>query len=464
MTFLNDEYTLQIDDLGYRPQVDKIRELILDADTPFSIGISGRWGSGKTSIMKYLMASLGGEPMRHRMTFHTEIIKEQKDFRSVYTLFEDKSDCAQVQAIWFNPWEHESAEEPFIELLKEIKNHFSMLQSLDQGKKIVSVSLQAGLDMLGSLLGLGRNQGSNVKGIGEKYEFDNFEYTARTQRFKLVFQDAVEKLLKQEDSETTDQNARLVIFVDDLDRCENDTIGKLLKEIKQYLSTQRCVFVFGYDRHHIERALATTATKSSKETRAYLEKLFQTTFYIKEPAPDKIRYFVHDQLEKFPFIANNARDELATFITEIVDPNPRRLKSYVIAFYFHVMNADVNTEPIELGELKKFALIAYLKLFYESVYSALENTSELLEDLIAVFKNRAIADATNQREYYFHLEMRSHLHSIPVLDIKVESTDEYETKFLNEVYEMHGKHKSFERFMEAFVNVFTDEPNPTHYF
>ncbi|MDQ7083419.1 MAG: P-loop NTPase fold protein [Sulfurovum sp.] len=48
------------------------------------------------------------------------------------------------------------------------------------------------------------------------------------------------------------EESRVILFIDDLDRCEDATIATLLKEIKQYLSTKYCIFVFGYDRQHIE--------------------------------------------------------------------------------------------------------------------------------------------------------------------------------------------------------------------
>ena len=84
MKFLNDEYTLDIEVLADKNQIDKIRELVLWAPTPFSIGISGRWGSGKSSIMKYLMASLDGKPVKHQLNFQDKAIEEEGEFQNVF--------------------------------------------------------------------------------------------------------------------------------------------------------------------------------------------------------------------------------------------------------------------------------------------------------------------------------------------------------------------------------------------
>lgn len=478
MKFLNDEYTLDINALGYKKQVDTVRDLILKAETPFSIGISGRWGSGKTSVMKYLMASLGGKPLQHRLEYQTKIIKEQKDFIYIYNDYKEQKDCEFIQTIWFNPWEHENSEEPFVELLKEIKNHFTMLLTTEKSKKIISTSIQAGLDMLGSYLKLGKNQATNAKNIGEKYEYENFEYTTRNQRFKLIFQDTIEKLLatkKVKNEYLAEDKARLIIFIDDLDRCEDDTIAKLLKEIKQYLTTKRCIFVFGYDRHHIEKSLSKTETKTNKETRAYLEKLFQTTFYIKEPKEDYLKSFVKNIINNFNIINVSFFDDLTNFIISIIDSNPRRLKSFLTTLYFHIKSSELSDSSyIDIKDLQKLTLIAYLKLFYESVYTALENQPKLLNDLVNAINGKKFFDnVIDEKEYYFKLEFKNHLNILGenledmILDSdsqideeeknfkdKIEYSTEFEEKFLNEIYEMQGKHKSFANFSNKFVNHF----------
>ncbi|MFK5975828.1 MAG: P-loop NTPase fold protein [Sulfurovum sp.] len=490
MKFLNDEYTLDIKELADINQIARIRELILNAPTPFSIGISGRWGSGKSSIMKHLMASLGGEPIKHKLNFQDKTIDEEQLFTNVFNRHIEKDTdkikhiLEHTQTIWFNPWENENHQEPMVGLLQAIHHHFSFIAStLQEAEKLASVTFQSALDMIGSLTKLGRNQGTNIQAIGEKYEHDNFQYIDRQQKFKFIFQEAIEILL-QRGKEAIDEDARIVIFIDDLDRCEDETISKLLKEIKQYLSTKRCIFVFGYDRHHIEKSLSSTTTKTSKETRAYLEKLFQATFYIKEPKTGQIKDFAKDIIEPYPFLDSQELEEFTAFISSIIDPNPRRLKNFLMAIYFHIASSSDygNSARITLDNLKKLALIAYLKLFYESVYSALENQPELMNTLIDSLKNNNIFDVANEKEYYFKLEFKNHLdlaqnsladelideleesstqESKDKFVNKIEYTREFEEKFLSEVYEMQGKHKSFSKFIDEFSRSFdsleTDE-------
>jgi len=457
MHYLNDEYTLNIDDLGYKEQADSIRTMILDCATPFTIGISGRWGSGKTSMMKYLMASIGGRPLRHRLAYQSDAIEENFEVKTVQDKYENVVSLP-VHALWFNPWEHENHEEPFVELLKEIRNHFDFIsKSKDETKKLASTTILAGIDILGSLLKMGSNPGSHVKQIGERYEHDHFEYQTRSQRFKLIFEEAIRNLLgipKQIDN-VDEVKKRLVIFIDDLDRCEEETISRLLKEIKQYLSTKYCVFVFGYDRHHIEKAMADKMGRSAKETRAYLEKLFQTTFYLPQPKTAPLQVFIKERVMELPFLAPTAQTKFSEFLADILDPNPRRLKMFFNSFAVHVMNSKLESKKdINFDISKKMALIAYLNFFYEPVYTVLENDPTLLADIVSVFHNRDRAKAKSPRELFLYMELKSHIQGIELENFDPEkflgSGKEDEDKFLREIYEMQGRHSSFNVYMRAF--------------
>ena len=469
--FENDEFTCDIDALGYKQQADTLRELILLCQTPYAIGISGRWGSGKTSLMKYIMASLHGKPLTHRLQYQDKAIKNIEECQKFLKVTESYDEIHHIVPIWFNPWEHENHDEPFIELLKEIHHFFSTTILLAESKKIAHTTVRAGLDILGTFLKMGRNPASHAQQLGEQYEHQHFAYTHRSQQFKLLFQEAVETLLcgvtgAKKGTPLVD-NARLIIFIDDLDRCEDTVIGQLLKDIKQHLSTKYCVFVFGYDRHHIEKALCQNADRSPKESRAYLEKLFQSTVYIKQPNAEKLKTYIQHQLapdnSPIDFVGSKHRDGLAAFLSQILDPNPRRIKAFFTTFYLHVKT---NTEfqgkqDLSEQDLKRLALLAYLKLFYEPVYAALENDHTLLVAMLAMFRNASHAAIDSLPKCFVYLEMKSHLSTtddVPEDEQRASilKDNDSEQKFLKEVNEMQGKHKSFYVFKQEFEICFHD--------
>jgi hypothetical protein len=470
MCYDNDEYTLDIESLGDKKQIEVIRTLILEATTPFSLGISGRWGSGKTSVMKHLFASLGGKPSKHSLSFGDVSIEKEDSFTKIYDKYEEIKkieNIKNIHTIWFNPWENENHQEPMVGLLQEIHNHFSFIQkNLAKGRKIASVSIQAGLDILSSFKKMGKNQGTNIVNIGKQYEYDNFISIERNQKFKFAFQESVKLLLFKNQAKNLDKNARLIIFIDDLDRCEDSTVATLLKEIKQYLSTKYCIFIFGYDRQHIEKALSNTEVYNTKDARVYLEKLFQATFYLREPSNEQIKEYIKTKCE--------TKDEAVySFILSIIDPNPRRIKNFLTGFYLHteIKEIEINDTKESKDDLKKIALITYLKLFYEPVYSALENNPEVFLPIICnVCESANRNSVKNKEEYFVYLEFLSHfddVQSAVEMQDKIEEITKNDTnveeKFLKEVYLMQGRHRNFLEFKKQFNEYFKEKENIERY-
>ena len=303
--YANDHWTVDIETLGFKPAGEQLAKMILLAPPPFAIGVNGKWGSGKTSLMRYAMARLGGLPIETYLPGQTtaegEIAGREEDewqklCKSISVLdFIDqtlrpdeavtpedergreewekqrekeqnswlKENGLPIHCIWFNPWQYQNDPNPLIPLLHEIRAQFNAWRKA-QGKagKTVKVAVESGLELISNMLGF---SASKAREIGERVENENLETITDAQRFNLLFEQAVKLLLGRspEDKETKlqrlrpdrVQTGRLVIFIDDLDRCRDDQVLKLLEAIKLYLSTRHCIFVLGIDRSAVERAV-----------------------------------------------------------------------------------------------------------------------------------------------------------------------------------------------------------------
>jgi len=486
---LNDEYTIsstEFKTLGYDKTAANLATAILGCETPFSLGVSGKWGSGKTSIMKYVFHLLGGEPISERLPGVVDPITDKVELNPKRKLLKDATAAindidkqvkgANIQPIWFNPWEHEEDQEPLIALLREIhttvQNKYDVLyKTKTSAKKITSTSVIAGLDMLGSWLKVGRNAGSNVKKIGEEYEYDNFLHIERNQRFRLVFQEAIHKILCGFNNDLGD-NGKIVIFIDDLDRCEKDTVAKLLRQIKQYLATRQCVFVFGFDRHHVEKSLSSMNGSQEKETRAYLEKLFQTTIHLKQTPQDRISLMVQEIIKKQNYIQKRIKKDFADFIAEIIDPNPRRIKMFLNGLMLHTLQSEIYSEleeraRLELKDLQNLTLMAYLKFFLEPLYLAIENEPDTLDTIYKLIDDN-MGIPNNPLEYFIHLELKNYLQKteydmereelqeVPIPD----GTREADDYFMESVHITLGRAKQQKNFINFFKqNINKDNVN-----
>lgn len=395
--FRNDEWTLEIEALGHQGFVENLRQMILLAEPPFSLGIYGRWGSGKTSIMRYLMAGLGGKPLEAITPYHEKAFGELKGamldkWNQISGQSSVKDSEQIVRTVWFNLWQHQNNEQPVAALLQEIVSQLSAFEiAKRKGHKILDVTFRSGIDILSELIKLTSEipkeikipVGSTIQKLGETYESENLLNISNSQRLKLYFDQAVQKLLKIKKVDI-ESNARLVIFIDDLDRCEANQAISLLEAIKLYLSTHHCIFVLGMDPYHVERALQQVHKRSYQECHEYLEKLFQSIVRI--PISNQYSDYIYKMLINgfrifTPLDSHAEAKSHGKQLAQILEPNPRKVKNFVNSLrLFYEINDKTGHE--EKLNFEKFYLIHYLRMYYSDVYTLLEHNPKLMPNII----------------------------------------------------------------------------------
>lgn len=83
---------------------------------------------------------------------------------------------------------------------------------------------------------------------GRDYEAEHFATPLTSQRFRDFFEKAI--------AEVIGSDGRMVIFIDDLDRCEGEVAYRLLETLKLYLNARNCIYVLGLDQGHLETTIA----------------------------------------------------------------------------------------------------------------------------------------------------------------------------------------------------------------
>lgn len=397
----NDHWTIDLEDLGMERTGDALADLIVRCRPPFAICVQGKWGSGKTSLMRYAMARIGGTPIGTILRTSQEPSLELPDylnekwrekakdadlrlFSSMQNQISEvlrgqlQSKHVKLTAIWFNPWQHQGVELPLAALLREIRSQLTFSARLvDQSQKIAQVSLEAGLTIIGELVdSVARLQGgpsagvggafAKVRGIGEAYEKRNFENESDAQRFSLLFEQAVARVLgedvEQKAPRWLDENGRdvpmrrLVIFIDDLDRCSEENVVQLLESIKLYLNTRYCVFVLGMDNAAVRRAVQQRVPGSNVDNaREYLEKLFQATVHV--PVSRDRKAFVKKLVD-----GAQLPSESVDLLDRLVEPNPRKMKNFVNSLAVAWRTCEAPDDYIQ-----PFVLVHYLKSYHPEV-------------------------------------------------------------------------------------------------
>jgi len=448
----NDHWTLELDHLGMRPAGDELARRVLTCRPPYAICVQGKWGSGKTSLMRYAMARLGGEPLAATLATANKATSElPDDLRRKWSALVgragnetlkilepqlaeipgDLEDHVQVVPIWFNPWQHQRAELPVVGLLRELREQFTALVKLKRwATKLSRTAIEAALPLLGGMidalvvahggpkLGFAGVPGK-VRGLGKAYEERNFERQHDAQRLNLLFEEAVSRLLQPPKGGRTFEKGksgepvtlrRLVIFIDDLDRCAEPQTVHLLEAIKLYLQTPYCVFVLGMDGTAARRAVSRQLQHSPEMAHDYLEKLFQVTLNVPHPSGDEAFVGKLVGAAKLDEATGLETGDLAVRIVHLVESNPRKMKSFVSSL---VLGWAVDVGRPDLDLFEPYLLLTYLRVVHPDVHRLLSHEPKHLETLHQVVHEGRPSGDSSPVFYFLHRALR---HALPTVE------------------------------------------------
>lgn len=240
-----------IDALGFESYTDSLSELVTKKGiTPFTIGIFGTWGSGKTSLMLML----------------------RKKLESHYN----------VRTIWFNAWKFDDEEQIWAALIQAI------LSQLDKppgnNAKLRLEELINSIEWMNFLKFVSKSLISGIPDINGLKE--SVKFSKKTETI-LGFEEKFEKLVDSYDIE------RLVVFIDDLDRCKMDATIDILEAIKLLLNSKKCVYILGLDYQRVLDAVSGRFVESSRKVAEdYLDKIIQLSFYIPRRTEMNMRLYL----------------------------------------------------------------------------------------------------------------------------------------------------------------------------
>lgn len=201
-----------------------------------SIAIDGRWGSGKTFFVKQCALLLNST---NSLSYLKKEMKEK-----VYDTINDKGFIEnladnQFLAVYYDAWKNDTEEDPVVSLIYEI------IQQLDLKGGLIDLNKMSSIltDVLSVVTGRDFTDLFNkvkdvnlLKNIQEEKNMD-----AILQEF---FVDAL--------NEKCD---RLIIFVDELDRCRPNFAVKLLERIEHYFVNDRITFVFSMNIEQLQHTI-----------------------------------------------------------------------------------------------------------------------------------------------------------------------------------------------------------------
>ena len=361
----NDEPTLQ-DLLDRKPLVEEVGEAIVNCSPPQVFGVHGDWGLGKTSFLHQVQWYLTGDCRQQPETATKEKNgQECGNYRRV------------IQAVWFDAWRYQNEAAPVVALLHEIRAQLSWGRRASRlAGRSAEVAVRGALLSLEDVTKKIGFQHSKFQQANREWEAENLAAALPSHTLREHLRAAIERLLPRNSKDLPPP--KLVIFVDDVDRCEPEAAYRLLEGLKIYLTLDNCVFVLGMNQKAIEEAIAKRMKSESDvdptiRATAYMEKLCQNVWRL--PAVSEPEQVLHELLEK-TVECRNVRNCIWNAVKDAkhpcLPPNPRRLKG--LANLIGRLSARLPTELDELNEeaqiyeARLLMIVAYVYQFHHDLH------------------------------------------------------------------------------------------------
>lgn len=206
------------DKLGYKEYAASVVEKLSKSniENSFAIGINSQWGTGKTTFMNLIKQEI-----------------KSGESKNKYLIMD------------FNPWNFEGTQ--------QLKYNF--FESLGQ-----VISKEAVLTPHSF-----KNYASKVSGLSLGVLMDTInQILPKTDK-------SIEELKKTVEEITKQLNKKIIVFIDDLDRCDYEEILEVLKIIRNTGDFPNVIYVCAYDKIYVDEALKSISEKTYK---TYLEKIF----------------------------------------------------------------------------------------------------------------------------------------------------------------------------------------------
>lgn len=264
---------------------------------PISIGVSGGWGAGKSSLIKMVAARLASVSVPDKntyvvVTFNPWLYQDFEGARS-----------ALLQIVGDEVLKRAASDEKLFKKAKRLLKRINLLRLAQMGGE-AAITLYTGVPVgaigtaigkVGGLFGFGGDEGESTDNDDDADASDKGSHDGKNDKKDKkddsllkpaepvslpneihAFREALESLLEE-------LKITLVVFVDDLDRCLPKTAISTLESIRLLLFLKRSAFVIAADNEFIRGAVRMhfdgTGITSDVATN-YFDKLIQVPLHV----------------------------------------------------------------------------------------------------------------------------------------------------------------------------------------
>jgi len=280
-----------VDLLQYKYLASAAQRIVVSSTlSPTTIGFFGDWGSGKSTLIRMLRAELEKDKSILCLTFNGWLFEGYDDAKTALmgSILDEIQERIQ---------DDKSLATKAMELLKKLMRRVDWLHLAGLAGKYALPAIVGYPQVSAALAG-----GDALKFVAEKTKDVDLDEAKKLLKEAPEGQENIRRNIRDfrkdfEELLTESKISRLVVFVDDLDRCLPDTIIETLEAIKLFLFVKGTAFVLAADERLVQYAvrqrfpeLPGTETEVGRD---YLEKLIQIPLRIPPLSGPEIESYIN---------------------------------------------------------------------------------------------------------------------------------------------------------------------------
>ncbi len=277
--------TFEKDSVGRNKDLLYFIGLLDSIDESFSIALDSYWGTGKTFFVKQIkmiLECLNENTYEQLSKDQKQRIKGQWD----RLLSENKMELQSGVhiPIYYDAWKNDNDNDPILSLVYQmLKTTNSFLPTGTDAKRIA--------ELAGEIIEVAIKL-DPIKIINKLKSDNPFEEISKTKSLKESIDEFISSLIPE-------HGERLVIIIDELDRCNPKFAVNLLERIKHYFDNDKVTFVFSVNVIELNNTIRCFYGNEFNAGR-YLDRFFDLPIALPKPDMDRFYYSMDCFTSIFP--------------------------------------------------------------------------------------------------------------------------------------------------------------------
>jgi predicted KAP-like P-loop ATPase len=241
----------QFDRVNYANFLIELAQHAESKEGSYTIAVNAPYGSGKTTLLKMMSSKIKAE--------YSTIQKP-------------------LVVVYYNAWQYDFFNEPLVPLTMALFEDEALAEELDYKRFIGRLACVS--RFVASLANdvIVRSTGLNIKEACKATktkgkEDDFFEYKNAIEELRDALKDAIDLY---------GDAGRMIVIIDELDRCKPDFAIKTLEITKHLLTNEKIIFLYALDMGQLQKAVE-KAYGSGMDSAGYLLRFFDYISTIPEP-------------------------------------------------------------------------------------------------------------------------------------------------------------------------------------